>query len=84
MKGYQATEDVEFACTVKVCSGRSWWSDEDGRFLPQVKGIASTMGRRELPWAYRGIWDPSDYLLSTHHNEAFFITTNAIITNQQR
>lgn len=50
----------------------------------KVKGLASTLHRRDLPEVYRRVWDTSDYVVPPQESNAFFVMTNAIITPGQQ
>ena len=68
-KGYQEFGKVESAVVTKV------------------KGVAFTERSKytQLPYDYRRIWDVPDLIVPSSENNAFFVTTNIVITaNQSR
>ena len=53
--------------------------------VTKVKGVAFTNTNPNIPDIYKRIWDTSDLIVPPSENDAFFITTNIIITpNQSR
>ena len=49
----------------------------------KLKGVSSSLNRSDLPKHYRRIWDPADYHIPPQENNAFFVLTNAIISESQ-
>lgn len=51
--------------------------------VTKVKGVAFTNTQRNVPEIYKRIWDTSDLIVPPSENDAFFVTTNIIITPNQ-
>lgn len=51
--------------------------------VTKVKGVAFTNTNPNIPDIYKRIWDTSDLIVPPSENDAFFITTNIIITPNQ-
>ena len=54
--------------------------------VTKVKGVAFTNHssfNQDIPEIYKRIWDTSDLIIPPSENDAFFITTNVVITPNQ-
>ncbi|KAK4019347.1 hypothetical protein OUZ56_001370 [Daphnia magna] len=51
--------------------------------VTKVKGVTFTNTQRNVPEIYKRIWDTSDLIVPPSENDAFFVTTNIIITPNQ-
>ena len=73
-KGYQQFDPVESAVTTKL-KGVAYtnYSDADLVGVP-----------KDWKPLYRRVWDVTDYVVPPSQNDAFFVTTNVIMTPDQR
>ena len=55
----------------------------ESAIVTKVKGVAYTNISKNIPEIYKRIWDTSDLIVPPSENDAFFITTNIIITPNQ-
>lgn len=73
-KGYQEQGDIESDVTTKV-KGISVTNFSKDQFQPQVP-----LDHQHL---YNRVWDVTEYVVPPSENEAFFVTTNVVITPNQ-
>nr|CAH0108652.1 unnamed protein product [Daphnia galeata] len=65
--------------------GYQEFANVESAVVTKVKGVAFTNTNPNIPDIYKRIWDTSDLIVPPSENDAFFITTNIIITpNQSR
>jgi P2X purinoceptor 4 len=63
--------------------GYQEFANVESAVVTKVKGVAFTNTNKNIPDIYRRIWDTSDLIVPPSENDAFFITTNIIITPNQ-
>ena len=51
--------------------------------VTKVKGVTCTKNLENIPEVYKRIWDTSDIIIPPSENDAFFVTTNVVITPNQ-
>lgn len=66
--------------------GYQQFSPVESAIVTKVKGVASTDFQSPnslTPDMYHRIWDTSDLIVPASENNAFFVTTNVVITPNQ-
>lgn len=63
--------------------GYQEFANVESAVVTKVKGVAFTNNNVNIPDIYKRIWDTSDLIVPPSENDAFFITTNIIITPNQ-
>lgn len=63
--------------------GYQEFGNVESAVVSKVKGVAFTKFPETLPDIYKRVWDTSDLIVPPSENNAFFITTNIIVTPNQ-